>query len=268
MTANSTGKQYWRSLGELENSAEFQEFVQREFPLAAAEFPDGVSRRRWLQLMAASLALGGFAGCRYREEQIVALAGRPEDWVPGKPQRYATSIELAGAARHLLVTCYNGRPIKVEGNPEHPSSLGATDLFAQACILDLYDPDRNDAVRQQDQGQTFRRSWDDFTAFAASHFQALEGQGGQRLCVLLEPTESAAVHGQLAALKTAFPKAEIFQYAPLARDNERRGSELAFGTALRTHLALDKARIIVCFDAELLGDHPASIRLYIGRAHV
>ena len=150
MKASSTGKQYWRSLSELENSPEFEEFLHREFPVAASEFPAGVSRRRWLQLMAASLALGGLAGCRYREEKIVPLAKRPEDWVPGKPQRYATTIELAGAPRHLLVTCYDGRPIKVEGNPEHPYSLGATDLFAQACVLDLYDPDRSGELRLRD----------------------------------------------------------------------------------------------------------------------
>lgn len=261
MMANSSGKRYWRSVSELENSPEFAEFLQREFPVAAAEFPDGISRRRWLQLMAASLALGGLAGCRYREEKIVALAKRPEDWVPGKPQRYATSFELAGAARHLLLTCYDGRPIKVEGNPDHPYSLGGTDLFAQACVLDLYDPDRSAAVRQRELEQVFTKTWDDFREFATQHFQALKAQGGEGLCVLMEPTESAAVHGQLAALKAAFPQAEIFQYTPLDRDNQRRGSELAFGKVVRTHCALDRARIIVCFDADLLGDHPAAIRL-------
>lgn len=261
MKASSTGKQYWRSLSELENSPEFEEFLHREFPLAAAEFPAGVSRRRWLQLMAASLALGGLAGCRYREEKIVPLAKRPEDWVPGKPQRYATSIELAGAPRHLLVTCYDGRPIKVEGNPEYPSSQGATDMYAQACILDLYDPDRSGDVRLREQGQAFSKTWDDFAKFAAQHFADLKAKGGEGLCVLLEPTESAAVHGQLAKLKAALPKAELFSYAPLSRDNERKGSELAFGKPLRTHLALDQAQVIVCLDADLLGDHPASLRL-------
>ena len=261
MKASNTGKRYWRSLSELENSPEFEEFLQREFPVAAAEFPDGISRRRWLQLMAASLAFGGLAGCRYREEKIAPLAKRPEDWVPGKPQRYATSIELAGATRHLLVTCYDGRPIKVEGNPDHPYSLGATDVYSQACVLDLYDPDRCGDVRQRDQGQAFTKNWDDFAAFAAKHFQTLKDQGGEGLCVLLEPTESAAVHAQLSALKAAFPKAELFSYAPLARDNERRGAELAFGKAVRTHLSLDQAQIIVCLDADLLGDHPASLRL-------
>jgi len=260
MKASSTGKQYWRSLSELENSPEFEEFLRREFPVAASEFPAGVSRRRWLQLMAASLALGGLAGCRYREEKIVPLAKRPEDWVPGKPQRYATTIELAGAPRHLLVTCYDGRPIKVEGNPEHPYSLGATDLFAQACVLDLYDPDRSGELQLREQGQAFAKTWDDFAAFAAKHFGDLKA-GGEGLCVLLEPTESAAVHGQLAKLKEVFPKAELFSYTPLSRDNERKGGELAFGKALRTHLALDQAQIIICLDADLLGDHPASIRL-------
>jgi len=261
MKASSTGKRYWRSLSELENSPEFTEFLHREFPVAATEFPEGVSRRRWLQLMAASLALGGLAGCRYREEKIAPLAKRPEDWVPGKPQRYATTIELAGSPRHLLVTCYDGRPIKVEGNPEHPYSQGATDLFAQACVLDLYDPDRSGEVRMREQGQTFAKTWDDFAAFAAKHFGDSKAGGGEGLCVLLEPTESAAVHGLLAKLKEGFPKAELFSYASLSRDNERKGSELAFGKALRTHLALDKAEIIVCLDADLLGDHPASLRL-------
>ena len=261
MKPSNPGKPYWRSLSELENSPEFEEFVQREFPVAASEFPDGISRRRWLQLMAASLAFGGLTSCRYREEKIAPLAKRPEDWVPGKPQRYATSIELAGASRHLLVTCYDGRPIKVEGNPEHPYSLGATDVYSQACVLNLYDPDRCASVRQLEQSQAFTRTWDDFAAFAAKHFATLKDQGGEGLCVLLEPTESAAIHAQLSALKAACPKAELFSYAPLASDNERRGAELAFGKAVRTQFGLDKARVIVCLDADLLGEHPASLRL-------
>jgi len=261
MKPSNTGKPYWRSLSELENSPEFEEFVQREFPVAASEFPDGISRRRWLQLMAASLAFGGLAGCRYRQENIVPLAKRPEGWVPGKPQRYATSIELAGAPRHLLVTCYDGRPIKVEGNPEHAYSLGATDAYSQACVLNLYDPDRCASVRQLDQGQAFTKTWDDFAAFAAKHFQALKDQGGDGLCVLLEPTESAAVHGQLSGLKAAYPKAELFCYAPLASDHERHGAELAFGKPVRTLLDLSKAQVVVSLDADLLGEHPAALRL-------
>ena len=101
---------YWRSLDELENTPEFQELLHREFPQAASEFPQGVSRRRWLQLMSASLALGGVTGCRYEQEKIAPFAARPHNRVPGEPQQYATSIEYAGSSRHLLVTCYDGRP--------------------------------------------------------------------------------------------------------------------------------------------------------------
>src|SRR5690349_20820535 len=100
---------YWRSLDQLENSAEFQEFMHREFPVAASEFPAGVSRRRWLQLMGASFALASVAGCRWETERIAPFVERPEGMVPGETMKYATTIELAGAPRHLLVTCYDGR---------------------------------------------------------------------------------------------------------------------------------------------------------------
>jgi molybdopterin-containing oxidoreductase family iron-sulfur binding subunit len=214
--------------------------------------------------MGASLALAGSVGCRYREEKIVPLAARPENWVPGKPQRYATSIEWAGAPRHLLVTCYDGRPIKVEGNPDHPYSRGATDAFAQASVLDLYDPDRSGELRQRTNGQMFAKAWEDFAAFAGQHFGALKQAGGQGLCILFEPTESASVHAILAAMKADFPQVELFGYTPLSRDNEQAGSQLAFWKPYRTHFALDQAQIIACLDADLLGEHPASVRLARG----
>jgi molybdopterin-containing oxidoreductase family iron-sulfur binding subunit len=248
-------------VAELENSPEFEAFLQREFPVAASEFPQGVSRRRWLQLMGASLALGGLAGCRYREEKITPLSARPQDWVPGEPQKYATSIQLAGAPRHLLVTCYDGRPIKVEGNPDHAYSRGATDALAQACILDLYDPDRSGRLRLRDGGQEFDKQWPDFAQVVSESTGQWKGTGGEGLAILVEPTESAAVHEMLRAAKAAFPKAELFGYAPISRDNEHEGSELAFGKVLRTHFALDQAQIIVCLDADLLGNYPASVRM-------
>ncbi len=250
-------KRYWRSVGELQNSPEFDEFLQREFPVAASEFPEGVSRRRWLQLMGASLALGGLAGCRYQQEKVAPLSARPQNWVPGKPWKYATTIELAGAPQHLMVTSYDGRPIKIEGNPDHPYSRGATNAFAQACILDLYDPDRSGELRQRIDGQEFVKQWSDFTEFASDRLGDLKADGGKGLCVLLEPTESASVHTMLGALKANLPQVGLFSYAPVSRDNTRAGSELAFGTPHRTHIALDQAKIIVCLDADLLGEHPA-----------
>ena len=147
---------YWRSLDELQQSTEFQEFVHREFPVAASEFPAGVSRRRWMQLMGASFALASAAGCRWETEKIVPMVNRPEGYIPGGMQKYATTIELAGAPRHLVVTCYDNRPVKVEGNPDHPGSLGATDAYSQATTLALYDPDRSSTPSDNDWHRTNR----------------------------------------------------------------------------------------------------------------
>src|SRR5690606_20319432 len=120
---------YWRSLEELRGTPQFEEFLHREFPQAASEFPEGVSRRRWMQLMGASLALVGAAGCRWEAEEFLPSATRIPDYIPGVPQHFATFQELRGVARSLVVRKFDGRPIKVEGNPEHPGSHGAADAF-------------------------------------------------------------------------------------------------------------------------------------------
>ncbi|MCY2986708.1 MAG: TAT-variant-translocated molybdopterin oxidoreductase [Planctomycetota bacterium] len=251
---------YWRSLNELENSPEFAEFLHREFPVAAAEFPGGISRRRWLQLMGASLTLAGVGGCRWETEKIAAFGARPDGRIPGEPQFYATSIELAGMPRHLLVTCFDGRPIKVEGNPDHPESRGGTDVFAQAATLDLYDPDRSGQVRQRQQGRIFNRKWADFDARLGELVAEGKKSGGRGLAVLVQPTSSSTVHDLLEQLVETYPQVKIYEYAPVSRGHELTGSELAFGQRLRTHYALDQAKVIACFDADLLGSHPASIK--------
>ena len=164
MSANKT---YWRSLNDLQETAEFEQIASREFPQAASEFPEGVSRRKWLKLMSSSLALGGFAGCRYGPDEIAAFVVRPPNNVAGVPKHYATNFELAGRACHLLISNMDGRPIKVEGNAQHPlmrasepndlgdagdksrfSSAGS-DVFAQACVLGLYDSDRAGRVARR-----------------------------------------------------------------------------------------------------------------------
>ncbi|MCA9020220.1 MAG: TAT-variant-translocated molybdopterin oxidoreductase, partial [Planctomycetaceae bacterium] len=113
-------KKYWRSLGELHSTPEFEEVLHREFPVAASEYPEGVSRRRWMQIMGASVALAGATGCHWEDEKISPSVSRPEGLIPGVPQKFATFMELGGQAESLLVTCYDGRPIKVEGNPDSP----------------------------------------------------------------------------------------------------------------------------------------------------
>ena len=139
---DNKGKAYWRSLDDLAETPEFLELVRNEFPSFADEMSSPQSRRRFLKLMGASTAFAGFVACRWPVEEVVPFAHRPAGFVPGSTTRYATSLERGGVATGLLVTSYDGRPIKIEGNPNHPYSLGATSALDQACILDLYDPDR------------------------------------------------------------------------------------------------------------------------------
>ncbi|MCR4412851.1 MAG: TAT-variant-translocated molybdopterin oxidoreductase [Thermoguttaceae bacterium] len=248
---------YWRSLDELAGTPEFRAFLEAEFPTECDTA--GVSRRRWLQLMGASLALAGLAGCRWKKEEILPFAKRPANRVPGVPNRFATAMDLGGSALGLLVTSYDGRPIKIEGNPAHPQSRGATDVFAQAAILELYDPDRATGLVEHS-GQDHPRSWSDFAAFAASHFGALKKDGGARLRVLSQASSSPTLAAMRARLLAEFPKARWVQYEPVSDDAQRAGATLAFGRPLRTQLALERARIIVSLDSDLLACHPAAVQ--------
>ena len=141
--ARSQGRDYWRSLEELAETKTFQEFLHREFPRQASEWAPSMNRRHFLRLMGASLALAGLSGCAGRPpEKIVPYVEAPEKTVPGKPLFFATAMQVGGYAIGLLAESHMNRPTKIEGNPDHPASLGATDAFAQASILTLYDPDR------------------------------------------------------------------------------------------------------------------------------
>ena len=254
------GKTYWRSLGELQDTPEFRDFLHREFPVAASEFPEGLSRRRWLQLMGASLALGGLTGCRWESEQILPFAIRPENRIPGVAEQFATSIDIAGMPRHLLVTCYDGRPIKVEGNPEHPDSRGATDTFAQATILDLYDPDRSSQLRERRNRKTFTRSWDEFDTFLNEHLSNYQQTGGDGLGILVEPIRSLTERMLFAAIQERFPKIQLFGFSALGNTAEHQATQQVFGKHFRTSLRLDKAQRILCLDADPLGVDVTSVR--------
>ena len=158
----SRGRQYWRSLDELAESDGFQEFLHREFPRQASEWQDASGRRKFLQLMGASLALAGLGACtRQPAEPIVPYVRQPEDVIPGKPLFFATAVTLSGVATGVLVESHLGRPTKVEGNPDHPASLGAADAFAQASVLSLYDPDRSQTLLQLGRDSSLARiSWE------------------------------------------------------------------------------------------------------------
>ncbi len=250
---------YWRSLDQLENSPEFQEFLHREFPIAASEYPEGVSRRRWMQLMGASFALASVAGCRWQTEKIVPMAERPEGYIPGEAEYFATNINWADAPRHLLVTKYDGRPIKIEGNADHPGSRGTADAFTQAATLSLYDPDRASYPRLRSEGETTAKQWADVEAELGKLAGEWSGTQGAGLAVLLGNTNSYAEFDAIDALAKKYPAAKFYQYAPLGRTNELAGAELALGDKLRTHYKLAGAKVIASFDGDLLTLHPNAI---------
>src|SRR5579871_405177 len=158
--AGLEGRAYWRSLDELADTPEFQDYVGREFPVAASEFTDPAGRRQFLKLMGASLALAGVGACtRQPPEKIVPYVRQPEEVIPGRPMFYATTMPMGGFGRPLLAESHTGRPTKLEGNPDHPASKGGTDLFSQASVLGLYDPDRSRTII----GRGELKTWTAFT---------------------------------------------------------------------------------------------------------
>ncbi len=255
--AESRGPQYWRSLEELANTREFQEVLEREFPQHASVWLDSLSRRGFLQLMGASLALAGLSACtKQPEEHIVPYTKPPESVVPGRPQFYATAVLLGGVATGVLVESHTGRPTKVEGNPEHPASLGATDVFTQASILMLYDPDRAQVVSHA------RRisSWDAFLAASKTAIEAQRAKNGAGLRLLTETVTSPTLFSQLQAFLKEFPEARWHQYEPVNRDAVRAGARLAFGEDVDPQYHFDKADVILSLDGDFLFGMPGSIR--------
>ncbi len=260
LETRGNGRALWRSLDDRASDPAFRELVRREFPAHADEML-APSRRDFLRLMGASVALAGMTSCRrWPAQEIVPFAHLPEGYVEGSTRQYATSFELGGAAAGLLVTSYDGRPIKVEGNPSHPQSLGATDPYAQATVLQLYDPDRSTELVERANGKAAAaRDKDAFAAWAGPHFAALRASRGQGLRVLSEPSSSPTLRDQKARFAAAFPKALWVEWDPLSRDAAREGAALAFGRPLRTHLDVEKADVIAAFDADILSDHPTAL---------
>ncbi|HEY1302738.1 MAG TPA: TAT-variant-translocated molybdopterin oxidoreductase [Vicinamibacterales bacterium] len=243
------GRDYWRSLESVSETPEFKEFLHREFPQNASEWLDPVGRRSFLKLMSASLALAGVSACtRQPDEAIVPYVRQPEEIVPGKPLFFATAMPFAGAGVGLLVESHEGRPTKIEGNPDHPSSLGATDLFAQAAILGLYDPDRSQTLTQL--GEI--RSFDAFASAMRDVLKVQEASQGAGLRILTETVASPTLGAQLDELLMRFPKAKWVQWEPFGRHNEREGSRLAFGEYVDARYEIEKADVILSLDADFM----------------
>jgi molybdopterin-containing oxidoreductase family iron-sulfur binding subunit len=243
------GREYWRSLEAVAETPEFKEYLHREFPQNASEWLDPVGRRGFLKLMGASLALAGVTACtRQPDEMIVPYVRQPEELVPGKPLFFATAMPFAGSGVGLLVESHEGRPTKIEGNPDHPSSLGATDLFAQAAILGLYDPDRSQTITHL--GEI--RSFDSFAAAMQTVLTAQQGTKGAGIRILSETVASPTLGAQLQQFLTRFPQAKWVQWEPFGRHNAREGSRLAFGDYADPQYAIEKADVILSLDADFL----------------
>ena len=245
----TTGPEYWRSLEELAGSGEFQEMMHREFPRGASEWLDGISRRGFLQLMGASLALAGMTACTKQPlEPIVPYVRQPEEIIPGIPLYFATAFTLAGYAHPLLAKSNMGRPTKVEGNPQHPASLGATDLFAQASLLDMYDPDRSQTITYL--GEV--RTWAGFLGAIRGPLAVQKPLQGGGIRILTQAISSPTLASQIRNFLTAFPGARWHQWEPANRDNALAGAQMAFGQPVETQYRLEGADIIVSLDADFL----------------
>ncbi|EYF06494.1 TAT-variant-translocated molybdopterin oxidoreductase [Chondromyces apiculatus] len=249
-------KRWWRSLGEHAGSPEFKESLPAEFPPGAALPPEGEGRRQFLTVMGASAAIATLAGCRRPEEHIMPYTRRPEEVVEGNPLYFATTFPFQGTAYGLLVESHEGRPTKVEGNPQHPESLGTTTLWSQAFILDLYDPDRTNSPRNK--GQT--KTWAEASDFLRAEGERLKAQQGKGLVVLTESHRSPSLAAQLRALREALPQAKVVRYEPFSSDNAHEGERLAFGRPLSMSLDLAKAKTIVTLDADVLSSDGSTVR--------
>src|ERR1700690_29453 len=247
--AEKTGPEYWRSLEELAGSEDFQDALHREFPKGASEWVDSVSRRGFLKVMGASLGLAGMTGCvRLPLEPIVPYVRQPEGVIPGRPMYYATASTLGGYASPLLVESHLGRPTKIEGNDLHPASLGGTDIFAQASILGLYDPDRSQTVTSL--GDV--RSWQSFLGAIRGPLSAQKALQGAGIRILTPTISSPTLADQLRNFLKIYPQAKWHVYEPVNRDNVLEGANLAFGQPVETRYDLSKADVIVSLDADFL----------------
>jgi MoCo/4Fe-4S cofactor protein with predicted Tat translocation signal len=255
MSSLNDKNQYWRSLEQLEESPELEKYLD-EFPSQVDRLENPFDRRRFIQLMGASLAFAGvgLSGCkRWEREDIAPMASRPEGYIPGVPMQFATAMELGGAAIGVLAQSFDGRPTKIEGNPSHPFTGAASTPFAQASVLDLYDPDRSGQVRNN----KLPAVWQDLVDQIKQ--KTTELGSGRGLMVLSEATDSPTLHRLRAALQRRYPEAAWHEWEPLSYDNVREGVRLAFGRPGRTINHIERARTVVALDDDLFLFSPGAL---------
>src|ERR1700728_587491 len=247
------GKRYWRSIDELAGTPEFEAAVAKEFPDQAQEWVDPVSRRGFMKLMGASLALAGMAGCtKQPDEPIYPYVKAPEDLILGKANYFASAHPFPTGGVPLLVKADSFRPIKVDGNPDHPYNLGSSDVFTQGSLLDLYDPDRS-------QRATLRGNaaeWAEFYQDYRQRLMAGKANGGEGIYFLSKSITSPTLQRQWSEAQKAYPKAKLVQYEPALAGT-------AFAKGFNPQFSLDQADVIVSLDADFLSGagYPGSHKL-------
>jgi molybdopterin-containing oxidoreductase family iron-sulfur binding subunit len=256
------GKRYWQTLDELAETPSFHEMVSREFPRHASEWIDTVSRRGFLKVMGASFALAGMAGCtKQPDEPIFPYVKQPEDLVLGKPMYFATAHPFPTGAVPVLVKSDAFRPIKIEGNPEHPMAKGKSDAITQATLLDLYDPDRSKEV-------LYRGASSDWSQFVeAFGTAAAKTAGGQGIYFLSETMTSPTLAAQWKQVQTKYPQAKLIQWEPVNRDAAMAASKAAFGSYTDAQYKLEDADVILSLDADFLGGIHFPGHLTLARAY-
>jgi len=257
-TTPATGRHYWRGLDELAETPEFKQFLEREFPENASELTDPVSRRHFVKIMSASFALAGIGlgstGCRRPEDKLMPFGKAAENFTYGTAQYFATAMPTRGGAIPLIAKSYEGRPVKLEGNPLFPGGNGGTDRYAQAAILNLYDPDRATRFAKADSNGKLQ-AVDQSTALdalnqLAKKFAANQGEG---LALLAERTHSPSRRRLHQEFGKKLPKAQWFLYDAIDTDVHQRAATKAFGKSVKPIFKFDEASVILSLDCDFIG---------------
>jgi len=248
----------WLAPEEVTDNARFREMLAREFPDDAETWSDPVTRRQFITLMSASVALAGMAGCSPRPaspKTIVPYTTIPNGMTPGNPMYFATAVTLSGIAAGVIVRSNEGRPTKIEGNPFHPGSLGGTDVFTQAELLNLYDPDRAQTLSYQGASRT----WEE-TVSSLRGVLAADSKKSKQIRILTETITSPTLAKEIERFGKKHKNVQWVQYEPATRDNSREGSKRAFGAYVNTVYDFTKAKVVLALDADFLTSGPGNVR--------
>jgi molybdopterin-containing oxidoreductase family iron-sulfur binding subunit len=256
----TSGRNFWRTAEEFADAPAFGELLEKEFPQQASEWIDPVTRRSFMKLAGASMALAGLAGCtKQPDEAIYPYVKAPEDLVLSKPIYFATAHPFPTGAVPLIVKSDAFRPIKIDGNPEHPVTRGGSDPLTQGTLLGLYDPDRAQKITYRGESRT----WPEFLEQFQSMLAIKRASGGQGLYFLSETVTSPTLAAQWKKAQAAYPQARFLQWESINGDASRMATKQAFGDFADAQYRLDQADVILSLDADFLSGitHPGFHKL-------